>query len=90
MNQKLFETISRITGHDCLESEMNEIIESYEKEKEVYEYKGKKYVIFQEIKTKIKGVWVETITYQVLYSNPDGMFWSRTKEEFNKLFKKVK
>ena len=26
MKQELFETISRITGHDCVDSELNEII----------------------------------------------------------------
>jgi len=30
MNQKLFETIERITGHSCLESELDEIKNSVE------------------------------------------------------------
>ena len=28
MKQELFETISRITGHDCVDSELNEIIDA--------------------------------------------------------------
>ena len=90
--QKLFETIARITGHDCLDSELNEIIDSYEKEKEkqVYEYKNKPYTIDKRFHFKINGIWTGSILYKCNYINPDGIFWGRTKKEFEKLFKKVK
>ena len=53
----------------------------------VYEYKGKPYRIFTQTKTKINGVWIDSVVYEALYDNPDGKFWVRTKEEFFKLFK---
>jgi hypothetical protein len=59
-------------------------------EGKVYEYKGKPYRIFAETKTKINGIWVDSIIYQTLYNNPDGWIWVRTKEEFFSLFKEVK
>ena len=55
----------------------------------IYEYKGKPYRIFSETKVKIKGVWIEAIIYQTLYVNKDGVFWTRTKEEFFELFKPI-
>lgn len=56
----------------------------------VYEYKGKKYRIFAESKSKINGEWVDSIIYQSLYHNEDGWIWVRTKEEFFELFKEFK
>ena len=53
----------------------------------VYEYKGKKYRIFAESKSKINGEWVDSIIYQSLYHNEDGWIWVRTNDEFFELFK---
>ena len=52
-----------------------------------YYYKDKPYRIFSETKVKIDGNWIDSVIYQCLYDNPDGIFWVRTAEEFDRLFK---
>jgi len=52
----------------------------------IYTYKGKLYEIESYTKTKINGVWVDSVIYRCLYLNPDGQLWVRTKEEFDSLF----
>jgi protein associated with RNAse G/E len=56
-------------------------------EDKIYEYKGKLYRIFSKTKIKIDGNWVNGIIYQSLYYHPDGSIWTRTEEEFFRLFK---
>lgn len=54
-----------------------------------YTYKGKHYVIFQQTKMKVTGVWVECVIYQALYNNPECEYWVRTKKEFFELFSEI-
>lgn len=49
---------------------------------------NKPYLKIKSSKVKIDGIWVDAVIYMCLYWNSDGMFWVRTKEDFNKNFSK--
>lgn len=52
---------------------------------------GKPYlVITDNLRFKQDGKWFEgLVLYQTLYQNPDGMYFARTKEDFEENFEKV-
>ena len=52
-----------------------------------YEYKGNMYIVINtNAKVKENGVWVDSI----IYTNESGISFTRTKEEFERKFKKQK
>lgn len=54
----------------------------------IWEYKGKEYAIVRDdLKININSEWHPIVLYRCLYENPDGMEWTRTKEDFYSKFK---
>lgn len=48
-------------------------------------------VITDNFMFKQDGKWIKNLVlYQALYPNPDGMYFARTKEDFEENFEKVK
>jgi hypothetical protein len=57
----------------------------------IYRHQNNKpYLKLLSIKVKIDNEWVDAILYMCLYYNRAGMFWVRTKQDFNNKFKRVK